>query len=205
MSEMRADRELSCESHEEFRELSAVAASGGLEVEEWQRLVAHLKGCSDCREVLRQYETLVNAVTPRLIPVPILAQSPEDFASDWHLEEAEALLFARLNEDCSATERKGRPSAPQSQVGKSSSIGLASRHDPWAHIWWQYAAGWALVACLGFAVYMSGLRRSEERIPPHDVSQPSKQQSGKVPLNRLASVQTSRTDGQISGTYNSFG
>src|SRR5271156_676475 len=60
--------------HEEFLELCAVSTSGDLTEEEQKKLRAHLAGCAECREALREFEAAVDVGVPllasKLAPVP---------------------------------------------------------------------------------------------------------------------------------------
>ena len=53
--------------HEEFLELCAVSTSGDLTEEEQKKLKAHLAGCAECRQALKEFEAAVD------IGVPLLA------------------------------------------------------------------------------------------------------------------------------------
>src|SRR6202041_1031645 len=55
------------ESHDEFRELCAIATSGELSEQEQRKLREHLTGCPECRQALREFEAVVD------IGVPLLA------------------------------------------------------------------------------------------------------------------------------------
>ena len=52
-SDLHAER-----GHEKFREMCALAASGGLTADELAELKAHLEKCDVCRETLSQYRAL---------------------------------------------------------------------------------------------------------------------------------------------------
>src|SRR5260370_4279558 len=52
--------------HDEFLELCAVSTSGQLSEEEQNRLKEHLAVCADCREALRQYESVVHDAIPSI-------------------------------------------------------------------------------------------------------------------------------------------
>jgi hypothetical protein len=63
------------ESHEEFRELCALATSGDLSEQEQERLDEHLAGCSECREALGEFEAAATIGVPLL-----LSEMPEIYA-----------------------------------------------------------------------------------------------------------------------------
>ena len=52
--------------HEEFLELCAVSTSGDLTGEEHKKLQAHLAGCAECRQALREFEAAVDIGVPLL-------------------------------------------------------------------------------------------------------------------------------------------
>src|ERR1700675_1492240 len=52
--------------HEEFLELCAVSTSGDLTEEEQKKLQAHLAGCAECRQALREFEAAVDIGVPLL-------------------------------------------------------------------------------------------------------------------------------------------
>jgi RNA polymerase sigma-70 factor, ECF subfamily len=59
----------SSHSHEEFIELGALSTSGSLTAEEGARLCEHLLGCPSCREIKRQYESVVQQTLPAFAAV----------------------------------------------------------------------------------------------------------------------------------------
>src|SRR5258708_23680374 len=54
------------EEHEKYKELCALAASGGLAPLELSELRAHLEDCDACREVFSQYQILSTEGIPTL-------------------------------------------------------------------------------------------------------------------------------------------
>jgi hypothetical protein len=52
--------------HQEFLELCAVSTSGDLTDEEQKKLQAHLAGCAECRQALREFEAVVDVGVPLL-------------------------------------------------------------------------------------------------------------------------------------------
>ena len=52
--------------HEEFLELCAVSTSGDLTEEEQKKLKAHLAGCAECRQALKEFEAAVDLGVPFL-------------------------------------------------------------------------------------------------------------------------------------------
>jgi hypothetical protein len=56
--------------HEEYLELCALSTSGELTDEERRRLKEHLAGCSNCRQALKEFETVADIAVPLLSPKP---------------------------------------------------------------------------------------------------------------------------------------
>ena len=78
------------EPHSEFLELCAVSTSGQLTEDEQKRLQEHLVVCESCREILKQYETVVNRAVPA-IAANETSEYPAQVEPDssWSEEEAE--------------------------------------------------------------------------------------------------------------------
>jgi anti-sigma factor ChrR (cupin superfamily) len=164
------------ESHDEFLRLCAIATSGSLSPEERKRLEQHLSYCAECREVMAQYEALVGKAIPALAPEH-LAENLADDAAPWSLEEAEATLFARIEEEETRSKQDGnkgthelrKPDLDIQIPGSSSDI-------LWRHMWWQYAAGLLLIVALGFSLYRTGVRHGVQvarQTPPSAESRQS--------------------------------
>jgi hypothetical protein len=54
------------ELHDEFLELCALSTSGDLTEEEQRLLQAHLSGCAECRQALKEFEAAVDIGVPLL-------------------------------------------------------------------------------------------------------------------------------------------
>ena len=54
------------EPHEDFLELGAVSTSGDLTEDEQKKLQAHLAGCAECRQALREFEAAIEIGVPLL-------------------------------------------------------------------------------------------------------------------------------------------
>jgi len=72
--------------HEEFLELCALSTAGGLSEEERGRLEQHLAECSDCREAMKQFETIIDKDIPALAP-ELVRDIPEENPT-WSAEKA---------------------------------------------------------------------------------------------------------------------
>jgi hypothetical protein len=139
--------------HDEFLELCAVSTSGELTEEEQKKLQGHLAVCASCREVLRQYESVVDQAIPGIAA----NQQPESesVAPDhsWSQEQAERDLF-----DCLAREEQ-----QEREQGNGSNISLLTGRvppvssDSWNHMWMLYAAGILLFLALSLFTYRVGL------------------------------------------------
>lgn len=91
--------------HEEFVELCALSTAGSLTAEEAARLCEHLLDCPCCRELKRQYESVVKHVMPVVAAESRNEPNRELSFSRWSLEQAERSLMSRL-------EAEQLPSAP---------------------------------------------------------------------------------------------
>jgi tRNA U54 and U55 pseudouridine synthase Pus10 len=98
------------EPHNEFLELCAVSTSGQLTEDEQKRLQEHLVVCESCREILKQYETVVD----RAIPA-VAANETSGYAaqvepdSSWSEDEAERAFFKRLERGQRVVDRPEEP------------------------------------------------------------------------------------------------
>lgn len=139
--------------HDEFLELCALSTAGQLSEEEHNRLQDHLAACSDCREVLRGYEAVVEGAIPaigaeqstRLDPGPGWSQSKAEKAFFERLSKEEEHQPARTEEESAvpAAFRRVLPSAPEST---------------WRHVWTLYAAGILLFITVCLSTYWVGVQ-----------------------------------------------
>jgi hypothetical protein len=152
------------ETHPEFLALCALATSGSLTAQEQLRLREHLSRCPACRRAMAQYEAIAGKVFPALAQQDEEERSTTNFP-EWSLEDAEASLFTRLEEE----ESRSRPwfpvdpgSDPSSDLDSSEVYYDTGGEALWRHLWWQFAAGVALFAALGFGLYHLGISRGTE-------------------------------------------
>jgi|ERR1700683_815076 len=89
-SDLHADDE---QGH--FREMCALAATGGLTAEELAELKSHLEKCDVCRETLSQYRTLGTQGLATLAG----SYSKRDDSSSWDDSASWKKLLARLRAD----------------------------------------------------------------------------------------------------------
>lgn len=164
------------EPHPEFQALCALATSGSLNADERKRLNEHLSQCASCREVMAQYETVIGKVVPAL-GAAYGPASDADSSLPWSLEDAEASLFARLDEEDQGSQVPGIGARQEPRDSTASPIAHTSAEDTlWRHVWWQYAAGLLLIVSLGFALYRIGMRHGAEsarEVPPTAPAAPS--------------------------------
>ena len=163
------------ESHDEFLELCATATTGSLSQEERRRL-EHLAQCGSCREIMAQYQAIVDRVIPAWAADP----AEEKRASgEWSLEEAEKQLFARLDEPESVPiQRESRESHLPLVSPAPLNAHVSSGDALWRHVWVQFAAALFLVAALGLIAYRTGIRRGLDLAPSASMPTSSRPTSG---------------------------
>lgn len=147
--------------HDEFLELCAVSTSGHLSDAEQKRLQEHLAICSECRDALRDFESVVHDTIPaiaaeqasekssRIDPGPGFSQSKAEKAFFERLarEEGELSPAAEKKNGVPTGFRRILPIAPEST---------------WRHVWMLYAAGILLFITLCFSAYWVGVRHGTE-------------------------------------------
>jgi Putative zinc-finger len=143
--------------HDEFLELCAVSTSGQLSEEEQNRLEAHLAICPDCREALREFESVVSDTIPalgskdasRVDPGPGFSQSKAEKAFFDRLarEEGQQAHAAEKRNAVPSAFRRVLPIAPEST---------------WRHVWMLYAAGILLFVTLCLSAYWVGVRHGAD-------------------------------------------
>jgi len=147
--------------HDEFLELCAVSTSGQLSEEEQKRLQEHLVVCPDCREALRQYESVVHDAIPGIGAEQLSEQSSRiDPGPSWSQSRAEKALFERLareeSQPSGVTERKsGVPPAFRRVLP-------IAPESTWRHVWMLYAAGILLFITLSLSAYWVGVRHGTD-------------------------------------------
>jgi hypothetical protein len=143
--------------HEQFLELCALSTTGGLTTEERNRLQEHLSVCSDCREAMKQFETVVDHTIPALAP-ELGAETPKEDPS-FPQEAAEASFFQRLSEENDKSRSPvGDPEPWLSPLVVRRSRNFRQRFDRY-HFWLPLAAGLLLCTSLGILTYRMGKHR----------------------------------------------
>jgi hypothetical protein len=155
------------ESHDEFLELCATATTGSLDADERRRLQEHLTHCQSCREMMAQYQAIVDRVIPAWAP---LSAERDPAPSGWSEELAEAELFARLRSDKPFDEYHVPEIPLESKSSPPAGKSVSSEEALWGHMWVQFAAALLLVAALGMMAYRIGKRRGIDLAAQHPAS-----------------------------------
>jgi putative zinc finger protein len=143
--------------HDEFLELCAVSTSGQLSQEEQRRLQEHLAVCPECREALREFESVVNDGIPA---IGAEQASRIDPGPSWSQSKAEKTLFERL-----AKEGGDRPGSAEKRIGLPAAFPRVLPIAPestWRHVWMLYAAGILLFITLCLSAYWVGVRHATD-------------------------------------------
>jgi len=159
--------------HDEFLELCVASTTGELSDDEQKRLQQHLAVCASCRDVLRQYESIINNV----IPAIAASEAPENVPTtgDWSQQKAEKALFDRLaREEKDPTDRTDRRNGSSYFPHR---ILPFSSESTWRNVWMLYAAGILLFVAVGFFAYRVGVRRAAQSVKAPS-PQPTQQQPG---------------------------
>lgn len=145
------------EAHEKFLELCALSTSGDLTETETQELEAHVAGCEECRQALKEFEATVDLGVPFLsskLAVPPTEHSAMDrppFASLSALP-----LDGEQQEWNSSSDSGRRPFAFAHRNG----------HGPtrvnWNYVWLPFAASVLLSVALATYSYRVGKSRHAE-------------------------------------------
>ena len=147
--------------HDEFLELCAVSTSGQLSEEEQDRLREHVAICPECREALRQYESVVNDTIPTIGAEQSSEQSSRiDPGPSWSQSRAEKVFFERL-----AQEEKQQSGGAEKKNGVPAAFRRVLPIAPestWRHVWMLYAAGILLFVTLCLSAYWVGVRHGTD-------------------------------------------
>jgi anti-sigma factor RsiW len=143
--------------HDEFLELCAVSTSGQLSEEEQNRLQEHLAVCPECREALRQYESVVHDAIPA---IGAEQSSRIDPGPAWSQSRAEKVFFERLAQEegqqsGGAEKKDGVPAAFHRVLP-------IAPESTWRHVWMLYAAGILLFITLCLSAYWVGVRHGTD-------------------------------------------
>ncbi len=147
------------ESHNEFLELCAVSTSGELSEQERKKLEAHLAGCAECRQALKEFEAAVDVGVPFLASKLCAGHSelfapaptkPEQAASQASLLQTDANDAGQMRADV--------------QRGFVFAQGNGHRRTQinWKYMWLPFAACILLTIALGISAYRIGRGRRVE-------------------------------------------
>ena len=146
--------------HEEFLELCAVSTSGDLTEEEQKKLQAHLAGCAECRQALREFEAAVDVGVPLLSSELSAVPSEESVVPQTELAKSVLLKIAAKD--------SGRMEAGVSTDKEKRGFAFAQRNGHrrtqlnWNLIWLPFAACVLLTIALGIYSYRMGRSRNIE-------------------------------------------
>jgi hypothetical protein len=154
--------------HEEFLELCAVSTSGDLTEEEQKKLQAHLAGCAECRQALREFEAAVD------VGVPLLASKLAALAAkEAAMPHRELGGLAQPNGADSepAHEEAGVPSGDET---RGFAFAQRKRYRPsqinWKYVWMPFAACVLLTIALGITAYRVGKSHNTDAQVAHATS-----------------------------------
>jgi Anti-sigma-K factor rskA/Putative zinc-finger len=145
--------------HEEFLELCALSTTGELTEGERHRLQDHLGTCPQCREALKEFETVADVGAPLLASAlsSQLSETPRPARED----DVEAMPIALA--DPAATGGTN-PEATEKRRG----LGFGHRNGrnrtltSWKYAWVPFAAAVVLMAALGIYLYQFGRNKGQE-------------------------------------------
>ena len=107
--------------HDEFLELCAVSTSGDLTEEEQNKLNAHLAGCADCRQALKEFEAAVD------VGVPLLASKLSTVPSEESESPRKELAGRPLSKSAASGSRQSRSRG----FGRRRKEGICVRSKEW--------------------------------------------------------------------------
>jgi len=175
--------------HEEFVKLCALSAGGEITSEERKKLEEHLTTCSECREALKQFESVVGKAIPALAPELASETIQED--PSFSEESAEASFFKRLSEE----DEKARMRSPDVEpwlfpvvVRKTHRF---RRNFDRYHFWMPLAAGLILCLSLSILTYRMGQNRRLDATRSEQKGSPPPSAVGQESLEALGHELTS--------------
>jgi hypothetical protein len=142
------------EPHDEFRELCAIATAGELSEQEQRKLKAHLIGCPECRQALKEFEAVVDVGVP-LLASHLSAEQRERSAS----APARLLKPSHAEPSGAAPSQMVAEDAELASYGAEPGFGFAQRNRPahkqmnWNYVWFSFAACVLLTIALGYYAF----------------------------------------------------
>lgn len=157
--------------HEEFLELCALSTSGELSSEEQQKLDTHLAVCPECRQAMKEFETVVDVGVPLLASQLAATQAGEVSVS--HDPEPGAIYKDRAPDcvlpDTVVSERLAESLLGGNKLLTESHTPISARRNGdgrsrlnWSMAWLPIAAGILLTIALGVYAYRAGKVRAIE-------------------------------------------
>jgi hypothetical protein len=144
----KAEEWLEMRPHDEFLELCAVSTAGDLTGEEQNRLRAHLAGCPECRQALKDYEIAADVGAPLLSSKLSAIASDRSLSSRSVADDEPALLGGVTRERSLEEAKRGFAFAQKSEA--------AQPQVNWNHAWMPFAACVLLTISLGIYSYRFG-------------------------------------------------
>jgi hypothetical protein len=153
------------ERHDEFLELCAVSTSGELSEQERKKLEAHLAGCAECRQALKEFEAAVDVGVPFLAGTLTARQSagwPEQFIAPRTESEQVRSLDPVAASRRDANDASPSPDAVQRGFVFAQGNGNRRTQINWNYMWLPFAACILLTVALGIYAYRIGKSRRVE-------------------------------------------
>jgi hypothetical protein len=151
--------------HDEFLELCAVSTSGELDEHERKKLDAHLVGCAECREALKEFEAAVDVGVPFLASTLSATRSAdfsEQFVSPGTTSQQEASPDAAAPSRTGANDSVARPDVALRGFAFAQTNGHRRTEINWNYVWLPFAACILLTVALGIYAYRIGKGRHVE-------------------------------------------
>jgi dimeric dUTPase (all-alpha-NTP-PPase superfamily) len=172
--------------HQGYPELCALATTGTLTDEEWNRLKAHIASCSDCHRSMQEYREI--ARTGMSLLMPERSEGRAKATESWSHEPAKHELFQRIARgEETAGYHRGEISAPESLASRFRSWLLRPRIQP-SYAW---VAATILIGALMVSSYRLGVRKEFEIADAKVQLSASNQTSLQQELDKLKRERTS--------------
>lgn len=153
------------ERHDEFLELCAVSTSGELSEQERKKLEAHLVGCAECRQALKEFEAAVDVGVPFLgakLSADSLFDSSRPFVSSQPESERPAPLECTTPPPRDVNKAGSIPDIDKRGFVFAQGNSPRRRQINWRYVWLPFAACILLTIALGIYAYrIGGARRVE--------------------------------------------
>ena len=145
--------------HDKFLELCAISTSGDLMAEEQHDLQAHLAGCPDCRQALKEFEAVVGIGVPLLHSQLSSGDSLEP--SPIPIEVARAAP-ARVTGHIQTAHKERESLEHSSGLGFPRRSGHRQTQMNWNYVWMPFAAAVVLTVALGIYSFQVGKHKGQE-------------------------------------------